>query len=139
MKLDNSTYNKLVDEIRQFVSQARHQIVYNVNIELLYTYWNIGRLIVSKEQDNKYDETSLRQLLISLSKDLTRELGKGFSRSQLTYMRLFYLHFQIFPKKIMLGVTVSHQDENVIKPMGLTVSHLLSWSHYYELLKCNSE
>ena len=134
-----STYNKLIDEIKQIVIQARHQLVYNVNIELLYTYWNIGKLIVSKEQDKQYDEFSVKQLLISLSKDLTRELGKGFSRSQLTYMRLFYLHFQTFPEKTMLGVTVSYQDENVIKPIGLTVSHLLSWSHYYELLKCNSE
>jgi len=119
MELDNSTYNKLVDEIRQLVSRARHQIAYNINIELLYTYWNIGRLIVSKEQEKQYNESSIRQLLISLSKDLTIELGKGFSRSQLTYMRLFYLYFQTFPEKIMIG---------------LTVSHLLSWSHYHELL-----
>jgi len=139
MELDNSTYNKLVNEIRLLVSQARQQIVCNVNIELLYTYWNIGKLIVSKEQDKQYDESSVRQLLISLSKDLTRELGKGFSRSQLTYMRLFYLYFQTFPEKTMFGLTVSHQDKNVVKPSGLTVSHQLSWSHYFELLKCNSE
>jgi len=138
MELDNNTYNKLVDEIRHLVSQARHQIAYNVNIELLYTYWNIGRLIVSKEQDKQYDELSVKQLLISLSKDLTRELGKGFSRSQLTYMRLFYLHFQTFSEKTVFGLTAPHQDKNIIKSTGLTVSHLLSWSHYYELLKCNT-
>ena len=138
MELDNSTYNKLVDEIRQLVSHARHQIVYNINIELLYTYWNIGRLIVAKERDKQYDEPSVRQLLISLSKDLTIELGKGFSRSQLTYMRLFYLHFQTFPKKTMLGLTLSNHSESTTKSNGLTVSHQLSWSHYYELLKCNS-
>jgi len=138
MELDNNTYNKLIDEIRQLVIQARHHIVYNINIELLYTYWNIGRLIVSKEQDKQYDEPSVRQLLINLSKDLTIELGKGFSRSQLTYMRLFYLHFQTFPEKTMLGLTVSHQDKKLTKSDGLTVSHQLSWSHYYELLKCNS-
>ena len=139
MELDKNTYNKLIDEIRQLVNQTRHQIVYNVNIELLYTYWNIGKLIVSKEQDKQHDEFSVKQLLISLSKDLTRELGKGFSRSQLTYMRLFYLNFQTFSEKTMLGLTVSHQDKNVLKSTGLTVSHLLSWSHYYELLKCNTE
>ena len=110
MELDNNTYNKLIDEIRRLVNQARHQIVYNVNTELLYTYWNIGRLIVSKEQEKQYDESSIRQLLISLSKDLTIELGKGFSRSQVTYMRLFYLHFQVFPKKTMLGLTASNLD-----------------------------
>ncbi|MDR2970838.1 MAG: PDDEXK nuclease domain-containing protein [Bacteroidales bacterium] len=139
MELDNNTYKKLVDEIRQLVNQAKHQIVYNINIELLYTYWHVGRLIVAKEHDKQYDELSIKQLLISLSKDLTKELGKGFSRSQLTYMRLFYLHFQTLPEKTMPGLTVSHQDKNIIKSTGLTVSHLLSWSHYYELLKCNTE
>ena len=138
MELDNNTYNKLVNEIRQLVNQTKHQIVYNINTELLYTYWQIGRLIVAKEHDKQYDESSIRQLLINLSKDLTRELGKGFSRSQLTYMRLFYLRFQTFPEKTMFGVTLSHHDRNVIKSSGLTVSHQLSWSHYFELLKCNS-
>ena len=138
MELDNNTYNKLVNEIRQLVNQTKHQIVYNINTELLYTYWQIGRLIVAKEHDKQYDESSIRQLLINLSKDLTRELGKGFSRSQLTYMRLFYLHFQTLPEKTMFGVTVSHQDKKIAKSTGLTVSHLLGWSHYYELLKCNS-
>jgi len=139
MELDANTYNKLVDEIRQLVGEARHHIVYNINTELLYTYWNIGRLIVSKEYDKQYDESSIRQLLISLSKDLTRELGKGFSRSQLTYMRLFYLHFQTFPEKTMIGLTLSNHNKKPVKSTGLTVSHQLSWSHYYELLKCNSE
>jgi len=81
----------------------------------------------------------MRQLLINLSKDLTRELGKGFSRSQLTYMRLFYSHFQTFPEKPMRGLTVSNHDKSVIKSTGLTLSNQLSWSHYHELLKCNSE
>ena len=139
MELDKNTYNKLVAEIRQLVSQAKHHILYNINTELLYTYWNIGRLIVSKEHDKQYDESSIRQLLISLSKDLTRDIGKGFSRSQLTYMRLFYLHFQTFSEKAMLGLTVSNHNEKPIKSTGLTVSNHLSWSHYHELLKCNSE
>nr|WP_305156587.1 DUF1016 N-terminal domain-containing protein [uncultured Muribaculum sp.] len=48
---------------------------------------------------------------------MTVRRGKGFSRSNLIYMRKFYLYF----------------------PKGVTVSHLLSWSHYYELLKCKDE
>lgn len=43
--------------------------------------------------------------------------GKGFSRSNLIYMRLFYLKY----------------------PKGVTASHLLSWSHYYELLKLKDD
>ena len=59
----------------------------------------------------KYGEA----LLVNLSKDLTRLGGRGFSRSNLSYMRKFYLAF----------------------PKYETVSHKLGWSHYFELLKCD--
>ena len=56
-----------------------------------------------------------KQLLVNLAKDLTRINGKGFNRSNLTYMRKLYLAF----------------------PKCGTLSHKLTWSHYYELLKCD--
>jgi predicted nuclease of restriction endonuclease-like (RecB) superfamily len=85
-----------------------------------------------------------KELLIDLSKSLTRELGKGFSRSQLQIMRLFYTRFQLDNKQIRLTVSgksairKSLTASGKLKP-GLTVSNQLSWSHYYELLKCNDE
>lgn len=139
MEFENSTYSALVEEIRQLVNQARHRVAYSINIEMLCTYWNIGKLIVSKEESKNHDEASVRQLLVNLSKDLTRELGKGFSRSQLTYMRLFYLRFKTFSKQSATGLTLSNQNEIPVNSVGLTVSNQLSWSHYHELLKCNTE
>lgn len=56
-----------------------------------------------------------KQLLINLAKDLTLRNGKGFNRTNLTYMRKLYLTF----------------------PKCGTLSHKLSWSHYYEILKCD--
>lgn len=53
---------------------------------------------------------------MNLAKDLTARNGKGFSRSNLVYMRKFYLAF----------------------PICETVSHKLTWSHYFELLKCDN-
>ncbi|MBK8351524.1 MAG: hypothetical protein IPL21_07390 [Saprospirales bacterium] len=38
------------------------------------------------------DEHSSRQLIIELSQELTTHVGKGFSRSNLIYMRLFFLN-----------------------------------------------
>lgn len=128
-------YNDLLKEIRQLVEQGRHNVVRNINTELLLTYWNIGRLIVDKEHSERYDETSVRNMLLDISKELTRDLGKGFSRSQLTYMRLFFLRFPTFQTSGKFGVTVSHQkSKKPVKAIGLTVSNQLSWSHYYELL-----
>jgi len=43
--------------------------------------------------------------------------GKGFGQSNLFYMRKLYLHFQI----------------------SETVSHKLTWGHYFEILKSDSD
>jgi len=53
-----------------------------------------------------------KQTLKQLSKELTTEFGKDFSRSNLQNMRAFYLAY----------------------PICQTVSGKLSWSHYCELL-----
>jgi hypothetical protein len=128
--------NKLLSAIKKLVEESRQFIVKAINTQLLYTYWQVGKLIHETELHEKLDDTSVRQMLIELSKELTRDLGKGFSRSQLTYMRLFYLKFPVFNiqnNPPSFGVTVSHQR----KETGLTVSHQLSWSHYHEILKCS--
>ncbi len=140
MAVAKSKFNDLLKKIRQLVEQARHNVIRNINTELLLTYWKVGRLIVDKESSEQYDETSVRNMLLDVSKELTRDLGKGFSRSQLTYMRLFFLRFHVYNKYDKFGVTVSHQkSKKAAKITGLTVSGQLSWSHYYELLKCNDE
>ena len=58
-----------------------------------------------------------REVIADLSKRLTKEYGKGFSKSNLFNMRNFYLTFPIFQ----------------------TLSGKLSWSHYCELLSISDE
>ena len=70
---------------------SRRKIAVEVNSTLLQTYWQIGKIIVEDEalhiDDADYEKRSLRQL----SKELTNEFGKGFSRSNLSNIRQFYL------------------------------------------------
>ncbi len=80
---------------------------------LLETKWLIGQHIVEFEQQGKIKATYGKYLLNSLSKDLSLKYGKGFSRSNVVYMRLLYVRYPISEKP----------------------SHQLSWSHYVELLK----
>ena len=102
----------VVQEIRTVLNTARGNVAKQVNNELLMTYWKIGEIIVRYEQDNNIRAAYGEQTLKQLSKVLTQELGKGFSRSNIYNMRLFYLTYEKFQ----------------------TVSGKLSWSHYCELL-----
>ena len=79
----------LVSEIRDIMISARSNVAHQVNSELLSAYWNIGRVIVEHEQCSNaragYGKDTMRQL----SKALTKELGKGFSLSNVYNMRQF--------------------------------------------------
>ena len=86
--------NPLVQEIRELVKNARTTVAQQVNTQLLSTYWQIGRAIVEYEQQNQLRAEYGKQTLKELAKELTRELGKGFSRSNLQNMRAFYLAYE---------------------------------------------
>ena len=88
----NELINKnLVEQIKSLLESSRQKIAVEVNTTLLQTYWQIGKIIVEDEAlhigDVEYEKQSLRQL----SKVLTTDFGKGFSRSNLSNMRQFYL------------------------------------------------
>ena len=104
--------NSMMNEIRELLLNARQRMAVQVNTELLSTYWNVGKIIVEHEQENKDRADYGKQTLKELSKELTKEFGKGFSVSNLQFMRRFYQSYQI----------------------QQTVSVKLSWSHYCELL-----
>ena len=117
MQTEDSEYVRLVSLISGVWDKAREKAALSVNTELLDASWETGRYIVEYEQHGNVKAEYGKQLLTNLSKDLTRLRGRGYSRSNLFNMRLFYVRF----------------------PKIQTVSGQLSWSHYLELLKCDNE
>ena len=93
---NNDQYDFLINQISTLVANANRSIAQTINKELVETYWNIGKYIVEFEQDGSAKAKYGEKLLVNLSKDLTTRLGKGFSKSNLFYMRLFYMRLQIF-------------------------------------------
>ncbi|MCL1996579.1 MAG: PDDEXK nuclease domain-containing protein [Defluviitaleaceae bacterium] len=111
----NETTADIVKEVKQIIEQTRKQVALAVNNELLIAYWHIGRLIAG--QSSGLNNFTARKFILALSKSLTDEFGRGFSRSNLFCMRNFYLNY----------------------PDVQTVSGQLSWSHYCELLSVSDK
>lgn len=86
----------VVNEIRALLETSRKNIAQQVNQELLSTYWKIGEVIVRYEQNDSVRAAYGEKTLLQLSKALTKELGRGFSRSNIYNMRQFYLSYPIF-------------------------------------------
>ena len=111
------SYQSLLQRISDTYAGGQQRAAQAVNTHLLETYWRIGQYIVEFEQDGHVKATYGESLLENLSQDLKDRHGKGFSRSNLVYMRLLYRKYPISEKP----------------------SHQLSWSHYVELLKIEDD
>lgn len=88
----NDQFIQLIKDIKEVVETSRKRVNREVNNQLLLTYWQIGKMIIEKEESKT---NTSRQLILELSKELTRELGRGFSRSNLFNMRQFYLNYPV--------------------------------------------
>lgn len=117
MALSDPDYLDLLQQIANTYTQGRIQAVQAVNTHITQTYWQVGRQIVTFEQDGKARAEYGKALISKLANDLSLRHGKGFSRTNLVYMRLLYQRYPISQKP----------------------SHLLSWSHYVELLKLDDD
>lgn len=104
--------SNLSEIIKSIISTSRKNVYQKVNQQLILTYWQIGSEIVAAEQKNKIDSTTSRQIILRLSKILTNEIGKGFSRANLFNMRKFYITY----------------------PDVQSLTGHLSWTHICELL-----
>ena len=113
------TYNKfisadLIGDIRKLIETARHNIAVTVNAGLTILYWQIGSRIrqdILKEKRADYG----KEIISTLSIQLVKEFGNGFSRPNLFRMVRFA---EVFPE----GKIVS------------TLSRQLSWSHFVEII-----
>ena len=109
----NKDYQELIHQVGVALEDGRNRAFSAVNNAMVVTYWKIGQYIVEFEQNGNVKADYGSDMLNRLSQDLTVRYGNGFSRSNVHYMRKLYM---LYPKV-------------------QTLSELLSWSHYVELLK----
>ncbi len=131
--------HNLYAQISELLQSARRQVVRSVNQTMVFTYFNIGKMIVEEEQNGKERADYGKQLLKGLSQTLTKEFGKGFSVTNLKQMRFFYLTYQ---KGQTLSDDLGNKTSETLSPelkdkknQALSVKFELSWSHYLKLMR----
>ncbi|WP_089727285.1 PDDEXK nuclease domain-containing protein [Candidatus Thiosymbion oneisti] len=135
----------LLKNIRELILSARTAVVHSVDLIQVLTNFEIGRRIVEHEQQGSKRAEYGKALLKALSAELTAEFGRGFSRSNLEYMRRFYLTYQdrtlriaqaqsaIFPpdgKSQMPSGKFPGTSKSQIPSGKLVAPFRLSWSQY---------
>ncbi len=139
--------NPLYDSIKSLIEESKSQIVRKVNTTIIFTYYEIGRMIVDDEQNGKSRAEYAEQTLKQLSIDLTRDFGKGFSQRNLEYFRKFYLNYCERISKTPPSKTPTLKGAKLFKNEGgisqtlsaFSQNFPLSWSHYVLLVKIDNK
>lgn len=104
----------LLEDLRNMIDQAKRSVASVVNTHLIALNWQMGRRIHSeilKKKRAGYGE----EILATVSQELTKEYGQGFTISSLSRMLKFA---ELFP------------DDQIVAML----SQQLSWSHFVEIL-----
>ena len=112
--------NNYINEIKRILKNARQKAYTAVNSAMVEAYWKIGKRIVEEEQNGKERAEYGKEIVKNLSKELTEEFGKGFSRRTLWEMRKLYVYFSDYEKV-------------------RTVFAQLTWSHFQKVLRVSDE
>jgi hypothetical protein len=153
---------KLLGEIRELILSARKAVVHSVDLIQVVTNFEIGRRIIVHEQQGAERAEYGKALLKALAEQLTNEFGRGFSRSNLEYMRKFFLTYrERLPEKSQMASgklptrqksqtasdelpsadktqTLSGQLIMPVKSQTPSAQFTLSWSHYVFLISIAS-
>ncbi|HII15755.1 MAG TPA: DUF1016 domain-containing protein [Nanoarchaeota archaeon] len=104
-------YSSLLGEIKERIRSAQYEALKAVNKELIFLYWDIGRMINERQKEYTWGKSVVELL----AKDLQKEFPgiKGFSASNLWRMRIFYQEYYQNPKLAPLVREISW-TKNVI-------------------------
>jgi predicted nuclease of restriction endonuclease-like (RecB) superfamily len=115
--LTTQNVEQLYREVQDIIETSRATTYRAANAHMVQAYWNIGKLIVEEEQKGEQRAEYGKQMIEALSLRLQNQYGKGFTGTNLKYMRQFYRTFE----------------------KGHELRDQLSWTHYRLLLKLEKE
>ena len=120
----DSEFKKWLVDLKVRILQSQVKAAIKINSELLHLYWDLGKDIVTRQMDAVWGNGFFEQL----SKELMKEFPemKGFSKSNLYYIKQFYLFYSKAEEKFhQLGGEL----ENLI--------FQIPWRHHVEIFtKC---
>ena len=136
------------DSVAAIIERARAYVGRTTDWAMCAAYFEVGRMIVEREQGGKARAEYGRGLLAELSAHLTDRFGKGFSETNLKYCRQFYIVYEPTirqtlsdesdaPKSRTVSGELTPPNKAAVIPAMSEIPHLfkLSWSHYQILLR----
>lgn len=112
----------ILQDMREIIEVSRDSAYQAVNLALVRRNWLLGRRIAEEELNGESRAEYGLEIIKKLSKELTKEYGKGFDRTNLYNFLKFYKYF---PEIVDTACQLSPE--------------VLSWSHYRILLRVEND
>ena len=129
----DAPYQVVFGDVSKIVDAARDSATPSVNAAMTAAYWLIGHRIVEFEQSGEERATYGTALMERLATDLTQRFGRGFSRQNIQYMRLFYVSYPF--DRIRQALSGKSDSTFLELRLGeLLAAFPLPWSTYVRLL-----
>jgi len=110
MNTKHDLLTPLSQKVMALIYSAKQRAAISVNSEITLLYWQVGHRIHQEVLGGERADYG-QQIIANLSKTLTAQFGRGWSKRNLTQMVKFYT---VFP------------DRHIVQ----TLSAQLSWSHF---------
>ena len=117
MSNELNIYSDLLVGIKNRVRQGQIKAYLAVNTELLATYWDIGKMIHERQQQEGWGKGVIPRLAIDLKNELSEV--KGFSERNILRMLTFYKEYQSLTIG-QLPVAQLETDANLISPLPVS-------------------
>jgi predicted nuclease of restriction endonuclease-like (RecB) superfamily len=136
-------YAALLAAVGQAHQTAQRHAVQAINVALTLRNWLIGYYIVEYEQQGSDRARYGEQLLDTLARDLRKQQGRGFGRSNLFTFRQFYLRYPIIQSLIgQFALTLPYPSTVPFQPLDWQddayfrrLFYELPWTHFIEILR----
>ncbi len=89
--IDTSLFISFVEDVKQKIKAAQYKALQAVNKEQIALYWDIGQLIVERQEQYGWGKSIVENLAKELQADFSDT--KGFSAQNLWYMRQFFTEY----------------------------------------------
>jgi len=136
----NELKNNYISDIKLILAQARQKAYSAINYAMVEAYWLIGQRIVEEEQHGKERAAYGEEIIKTLSIELTKEFGRGFSITNLKNFRRFYVLYseskigQAAPDHFKTATSQALPDLSAENKLAL-----LSWTHYERLIRIENK
>lgn len=132
-------YNKMLKEIKETILKARETALRIVNRGLIFLYWNIGEIVVKKQEKQGWG----KQVVKKLATDLKMAFPEmtGLSTANLWRVRQFYLHYRYLKKSLKQDQKLAALLRVFQEPVNSQdFLYEISWTHHTIIMgACESD